>query len=281
MANKIFLGSKTYIMGILNITKDSFVPSSRCNSLEDSLSRAEQIINSGTDIIDIGAESTRPGSVFVEEKEEIERVIPVVKQVVRLGIPVSIDTYKSSVAKQALDCGAFIVNDVSGGRDPEMLTLVKEYKSKIVLMHNKIGTHTLPHAKQGSKENKDIVGEVLQDLEYTASRALAYGISSESIILDPGIGFQKNWKDSLRLMKNINRIKKLGYAILVGASNKEFIGKVLCKENPEKRQEGTLACTVISAMQGADIVRVHDVKPNVEVAKMTDYIYRNRFPPFH
>lgn len=274
MKDNIVFGNKTYIMGILNVNDDSFVSSSRCCSLEDSLRKAEQMIAEGVDILDVGGESTRLGSIYVEEKEEIKRVIPVVKQLVKLGIPISVDTYKPNVAKQALENGVSIVNDVTGGRNPKMFDLIKEYGVKIFLMHNKISSNRLPHARPVFEESKDIVREVLIELENTASRALKYEVCKENIILDPGLGFQKHWKDSLLLIKNLYKIKSLGYPVLVGASNKGFIGKILSKKNPEERLYGTLACTAVSAMQEVDIIRVHEVQPNLDVVRMINGIYR-------
>jgi len=275
--NIMKFGDKTYIMGIINVNSDSFYEGSRCPSLAEAVEKAKKMIGEGVDIIDVGAESTRPGSSYLEPNLETERIIPVIKALSKLGVKISVDTYKSSVARKALEAGACFINDVSGGKyDSRMLPLAAEFNVPIILMHNPLKKGELPHVSKDYLPYSDVVGEVVEDLKRISEKAVSSGISPENIILDPGIGFRKSTEDNILLIRNLALIKELGFPVLVGASNKRFIGEILGIEDASKRLEGTLAVTTLSIMQGADIIRVHEVAPNVKVARMTDEIVRKR-----
>jgi dihydropteroate synthase len=252
-------------MGIVNTTPDSFYPGSRKHGTAEALEAVRTMVDEGADIVDVGGESTRPGSDPVSAEEEIRRVVPVVEGARRFtDIPISIDTRKALVAAAALDAGADIVNDISALRDdPEMGLLAAERGCPVILMHIR-GT---PKTMQENPRYDDPVAEVIQELSDRASEALRYGIRRESIVLDPGIGFGKRLADNLQLLKHINRIRDLGYPVLVGLSRKSFIDKLLGLQ-VEERLAATLAAEAYTAARGADILRVHDVKETVHLVRM-------------
>jgi dihydropteroate synthase len=258
---------RTYIMGILNVTPDSFSDGGKYFSKERAIDRAIQMIDEGADIIDVGGESTRPGSEPVPLEEELRRVIPVISEISkRTKIPISIDTYKSEVARQALDNGAVIVNDISGLRfDKRMVDVVSEYNSGIVIMHIK----GRPKTMQINPEYNDVISEIYSYLSDSVQIAKSRGI--EKIIIDPGIGFGKRQVDNLEIIRRLREFKSLGYPILIGVSRKSFIGNIL-NLPVEERLEGTLAAVAISIWNGANIVRVHDVKEIKRVVKIIDAI---------
>ncbi len=270
------LSSRTHIMGILNVTPDSFSDGGLYYEPEKAIEHALKLIEDGADIIDIGGESTRPGSEPVPEEEELKRVIPVIKRLRRESkIPISIDTYKSKVARQALDAGASMVNDISGLRfDPEMKKVVAEYKVPVVLMHIK-GT---PKTMQTNPSYEALIPEIMDYLREGIMIALESGIREDLIIIDPGIGFGKTFEHNLAIIKNLHEFTYLEKPILIGPSRKAFIGKILGDVPPSMRLEGTLGAVAVAIFNGANIVRVHDVKETVKVAKVVDAIRRQEIP---
>lgn len=266
------LGKRTLIMGVLNLTPDSFYDGGRYTTLERALARAEQMIAEGADILDIGGESTRPGADPVPLEEEIRRTLPVIEAIAaRYDIALSIDTTKSEVARLALQAGAHIVNDISGMRfDPRMPEVVAEAGALAILMHIK-GT---PKTMQQNPTYEDVVREVRDMLAQHAERAQQAGIPKERIWLDPGIGFGKTLEHNLQLLRRLPDLKSLGYPVLVGTSRKSFIGLILGGLPPEERLEGTLATLALAIAWGADAVRVHDVKEAFRAVKVADALVR-------
>ena len=259
-------GTKTYVMGILNVTPDSFSDGGRYNNLDCALKQAERMIEEGADILDVGGESTRPGHVQIGDEEEIRRVVPVIEAMKkRFDVPVSIDTYKGDVAEAALASGADLLNDIWGFRyDERCAKLAAKYDAAVCLMHNRDNT-----------DYDDYRNEVLQDLRISLSIAKKYGIKKEKIMLDPGVGFGKTLEQNLIIMNHLEDIVSLGYPVLLGTSRKSMIGLTL--ELPVgEREEGTIATSVIGAMKGCGYVRVHDVEKNVRALKMTDAILKAR-----
>lgn len=255
---------RTYIMGILNVTPDSFSDGGRYNSLDAALCHAEEMIREGADILDVGGESTRPGHEQITDEEEIGRVVPVIEKLkAEFDVPISIDTYKSRVAKAALDAGADLVNDIWGLKyDEDMAALIAEYDVACCLMHNR-----------KKAEYSHFVSEVLLDLEESVRLAKEAGIPEEHIMLDPGIGFGKTYEMNLEMLKNLASLQSLGYPVLLGTSRKSVIGLTL--DLPaDQREEGTLVTTVMGVMSGCSFVRVHDVKANYRAIKMTEAILR-------
>jgi dihydropteroate synthase len=244
-------------MGILNVTPDSFYDGGRrpapCKAIADAVALAE----AGADIIDIGGESTRPGSKPVSAENELERVLPIFHGLRReVDVPISIDTYKSRVARAALDAGADIVNDISALRfDPEMISLVAAERVPVVLMH----MQGKPQTMQADPRYDDVVQEVKQFLIEQMQQALSQGIEPANIVLDPGIGFGKTLEHNLALLRELSELASVGQPLLVGASRKGFVGKILGVEADE-RLEGSLAAAVAAALAGANIIRTHDVK---------------------
>lgn len=257
--------SRTHLMGILNVTPDSFSDGGRFLDPGRAVARGEQLAADGADFLDIGGESTRPGSDPLPQSEEIRRVVPVIEKLVhRINIPISIDTYKSGVAEAALDAGASIVNDISGLTfDPAMLKTVSARKATVVLMHM-AGT---PKTMQQNPTYLNVVNEVRDFLSGQAARAAAEGVMQ--IIVDPGIGFGKNLGHNLDLMRNLSAATPPGFPILVGPSRKSFIGKIL-DVTVDERLEGTAAAVAACILRGAHIVRVHDVKEMKRVALVAD-----------
>lgn len=266
---------KTYVMGILNITPDSFSDGGLFFNEKKAIEHALRLVEEGADIIDIGGESTRPGSEPVSAQEEIKRTIPVIKAISReVKIPISIDTYKAEVAKQALDAGASMVNDISGLRfDQDMPKVVSEYKVPVIIMHIK----GRPKDMQQNPQYEALIPEILDYLRISMRIAEKFGIKEDKIIIDPGIGFGKTFDHNLEIIKNIKEFTMLGRPIAIGVSRKAFIGKILGDVPPAERLEGTLAAVAISVFNGANIVRVHDVKETVKVCKIADAIKRGHF----
>jgi dihydropteroate synthase len=266
------IGKKTYdlsqrpplVMGILNVTPDSFSDGGKFFKFNDAVKRALSMVEEGADIIDIGGESTRPGSEPVPLEEERRRVIPLIKKLSEeIDVPISIDTYKPELATEALEAGAELINDIYGLRQEGMLELVKEAKVPVVIMHMQ-GT---PKDMQKNPTYTEVVSEICFFLKERAKLAEECGLSKEEIILDPGIGFGKTLKHNLSILSRLEEFVSLGHPLLVGHSRKSFIGFTL--DLPvEERLEGTLAVSAISTFKGADVIRVHDVKENLRAIKM-------------
>ena len=256
--------NNTYVMGILNVTPDSFSDGGKWNTMEHALRHAEEMIADGADILDIGGESTRPGYTLLEDEEEIDRVVPVIHAVKeRFDIPVSVDTYKSRVAEAAIDAGADLVNDIWGLKyDKRMADVIAQAKLPCCLMHNR-----------QTAEYTDYLPEVLDDLKECVLLAKEAGISDDNIILDPGIGFGKTLEHNLILMNHVELLHSLGYPILLGTSRKSMIGLTL--DLPaDQREEGTIATTVMGVMKRCAFVRVHNVRGNRRAVDMTQAILR-------
>lgn len=263
IGNKIFEPSeKTYVMGILNVTPDSFSDGGSYTSIDKAMEQAEKMIQQGADIIDVGGESIRPGHVQIGDEEEIKRVVPVIREIKKkFDIPVSIDTYKSVVAKAALEAGADLLNDIWGFRyDEKMAELAAEYDVPVCLMHNR-----------DNLDYDDFMEDVKKDLQISLDIAEKYGVKKENIMLDPGVGFGKTYEQNLMVMNHLEEIVDMGYPVLLGTSRKSVIGLTL--DLPvDEREEGTLATSVLGAIKGCQFVRVHDVEKNVRALKMTDAI---------
>lgn len=260
------LGKKTYIMGILNITPDSFSDGGRYSDLEKAAAHARAMIEAGADILDVGGESTRPGSTPVSEEEEIRRILPVLKRLSsECRIPISVDTWKSGVARAAVDAGASVINDVWGARrDPEIATVASECGAGLILMFNAFDPELV-------NMTGDILADATRYLTESVRIARTGGVGEDRIMLDPGIGFGMSTDESLRLIAGIPQILSLGFPVLVGPSRKRFIGATL--DVPvEERMPGTLGVCSASAMLGANIVRVHDVRETAQAVRMVDAI---------
>jgi dihydropteroate synthase len=278
-------GARTYVMGILNITPDSFSGDgiiAQGDAVQISVERARNFLTSGADILDVGGESTRPGSEPLDAEAEMERVIPVVRAL-STEFPdalISIDTYKATVAKEALEAGAHIVNDVWALRaDPALAGLVAKYGVPVILMHNRSNPASVEvRAQLGNAyigaEYDDLLADVQRELMDSVKLAKQAGVRDERIILDPGIGFGKTVSHNLELIRRLDEIHALGYPVLLGPSRKSFIGFTLDLP-PDQRVEGTAATVCVGITRGADIIRVHDVEYMVRIAKMTDAIVRN------
>ena len=263
---------KTYIMGILNVTPDSFSDGGQYFDKSTAIKRAIQMVEDGADIIDIGGESTRPGSQPLAIEEELRRTLPVIEALTKeINTPISIDTYKSEVAKRALDAGAAMVNDISGLRfDPEMPKVVSAYKVPVVIMHIK----GLPKDMQKNPVYEALIPEIMDYLRDSIRSAKESGIAEDMIIIDPGIGFGKTFEHNLEIIHNLYNFTLLEKPVLVGLSKKAFIGKILGDVPAGERLEGTAAAIAISIINGANIIRVHDVKEMVKVAKVANAVKR-------
>ena len=277
-------GSRTYVMGILNVTPDSFSGDgifAAGDVTEQAVKQAEGFLANGADILDVGGESTRPGSEPVNAENEMERVVPVITAL-RQNFPdvlISIDTYKSSVAEAAIRAGANIVNDVWGFRaDPEIASVAARYRTPVILMHNRSNPASVEvREKLGGTyvgaEYADLVEDVKRELMNSVEIALKAGVEEKLVLLDPGIGFGKKREHNLELINRLDEIRSLGYPILLGTSRKSFIGFTLDLP-PDQRVEGTAATVAVGITRGADMIRVHDVKERAHVAKMTDALVR-------
>ncbi|GAB4533599.1 MAG: dihydropteroate synthase [Pleurocapsa sp.] len=265
-------GKKTYLMGILNVTPDSFSDGGEFNNIEAALTQANQMIQNGVNIIDIGGESTRPHAEAVSLTEELNRVIPVIKKLrTYTSIPISIDTTKAAVAELAIEAGADIINDISGGTfDLDMLSTAAKLNVPIILMH----IRGKPQNMQQLTDYQDVVAAVYQFLETQINVAIAHGIKQENIIIDPGIGFAKNHQQNIELLQRLAEFKNLNSPLLIGVSRKSFIGHLLNKDNPTDRVWGTAAACCSAIASGADIIRVHDVPQMYDVCRVADAIWR-------
>ncbi|MTD32182.1 dihydropteroate synthase [Planomicrobium sp. YIM 101495] len=259
-------GQKTWVMGILNVTPDSFSDGGSYTNVERAVLRAKGMIAEGADMIDIGGESTRPGHTVISDEEEISRVVPVIEAIVQeLDVPLSIDTYKSAVAKAAIEAGAHVINDVWGGKhDPEILRVAADKGVPIILMHNR-----------DQPDYEEFWQDAKRDLEERIEAALAAGVKNEHIWLDPGIGFGKTTAHNLEMMQRLDALVAMGYPVLLGTSRKSFIGKLL--DLPvEERLEGSLSTVCFGAEKGCHIVRVHDVKETARALRVTDALSGRR-----
>ena len=273
--DKVFRGSNTLIMGVVNLTPDSFFPKSRFGgNIEETLSRIGRMFDEGADIVDIGAESTRPGSLPVSEDVEIARLMPVVEACAEMfpeGI-LSVDTTKAAVARRALECGARMINDISGlSFEPEIAGVVADAAGAMVLSH----TTGRPDVMQSRTGYGCVVSDVADCLKRSAQKAVAAGVNEESIVIDPGIGFGKTFRQNLEILSRLDEFSTLPYPVLVGTSRKSFIGEALGGLPAEERLEGTAATVAVAVMKGASVVRVHDVREMARVARVADAI-KNR-----
>ena len=268
------LAKKTHVMGILNITPDSFSDGGMHFDAQTAISSGVQMVNDGADIIDIGGESTRPGSEPVPIEEELRRTIPVIEELSqKISVPISIDTYKAEVARQALAAGAAIVNDISGLRfDPEMPKIVAQYAVPVVMMHIK----GRPRDMQQNPVYQALIPEIMDYFRISIRLARKFGIPDHMMIIDPGIGFGKTFDHNLEILNNLEQFILLEKPLLVGPSRKAFLGKILDGAPSSERREGTAAAVAVSVMKGANIVRVHDVKEMAKVVKVVDAIKRER-----
>lgn len=275
--NRLLLGQKTWLMGIINVTPDSFSDGGLYFNKEKAVDRGLELAEEGADIIDIGGESTRPGSDFISTEEELMRTVPVISALrKKTDVLISVDTTKSEVAEAALDEGADIINDISSFRfDPKMLSLAAQKDIPVILMHMK-GT---PKNMQLNPFYEDLLAEIRGFLEERIATAQAYGIKKEKIIIDPGIGFGKSFKDNLTLIKSLKFLEPIDRPILIGISRKSFIGKILSLP-PQERTEGTIASAVLSIINGAHILRVHDVEAVKRAVLVTEAIIDESMHPF-
>lgn len=254
----------TYVMGILNVTPDSFSDGGKFNNLEAALAHTEEMIKEGATIIDVGGESTRPGYTLISDEEEIGRVVPVIRAIKeKFDIPVSIDTYKSKVAKAAIAAGADLVNDIWGLKyDKNMAKVIADAGAACCLMHNR-----------DNMEYTSFMDDMLADLQETVQLAKEAGIADDKIMLDPGVGFAKSYENNLEAIQKVGRLHELGYPVLLGTSRKSVVGLTL-DTTKDERVEGTLVTTVFGVQQGCAFVRVHDVKENMRAIRMTQAILK-------
>jgi len=269
--------NKVKIMGILNVTPDSFYDGGKYTSIDLALKKTEEMINDGVDIIDIGGESTRPDSLPVKEEEELKRVLPVIKEIKkRFTIKLSIDTYKSKVALESINEGVEIINDISGLRfDNTMLDVVKKYNTELIIMHMQ-GT---PQTMQKNPVYKNVVEDIKEFFLERIKFATENGIKKQNLILDPGIGFGKTTKHNIEILKNIKKFKCLNQKLLIGTSRKSFIGRILATEEnplpPQERLTGSIVTYVWCILEGINILRVHDVKETKHVIKIMETLSVN------
>ncbi|BAY32456.1 dihydropteroate synthase [Nostoc carneum NIES-2107] len=265
-------GQQTYLMGVLNVTPDSFSDGGEFHSTAAAVAQAQALVAAGADIIDVGGQSTRPGAEQITVVEELERVIPVVKALrSEINIPISVDTTRADVAKASVAAGADMINDISGGTfDTEMLPTVASLGVPIVLMHIR-GT---PQTMQQQTDYQDLMAEIYNFLAKQIATAIAVGIDQQKIIIDPGIGFAKNYEQNLEIFRRLRSLRALNCPILVGPSRKSFIGRILNQSDPKARVWGTAAACCGAIFNGADILRVHDVKEMRDVSLVADALYR-------
>ncbi len=258
------LGPRTLIMGILNVTPDSFSDGGRHAAPDAALAHARTLLAEGADILDVGGESTRPGHVAVDAEEEWGRIAPVLKGLAQeaIAVPVSVDTYKAAVARRALEAGAAIVNDIWGfTRDPEIVHVVADFDAAAVVMHNRAEID--PHM--------DVMDDMITFFERAIDRAAKAGVRPERLVLDPGIGFGKTFPQNLTAIRRLDELRVLGLPLLLGTSRKSMIGKII-ETTPEERLPGTIASNVIGVMTGVEIIRVHDVAAHVQAARVAEAI---------
>lgn len=247
-----------YIMGILNMTPDSFSDGGRYNNMEKGINHAKKMINEGAEIIDIGGESTRPGHVEISWEEESKRILPIIKEIRNFSdITLSIDTFNYKTFEKAYKEGGDILNDINGLKDKNMGLLAKDLSCPVIIMHN---------VEYVSFDN------FLHEIDKMIERSLSYGIDEDKLIIDPGIGFKKDTNNNLEILRNFERLKEFSFPILLGTSKKRFLGRVLKEEDTDERTEGTVATTVLGYEKGARIFRVHDVKENYRAMKVSEAI---------
>ncbi len=264
----------TLVMGILNVTPDSFADGGRHFSLEDALARADEMIAEGVDIIDVGGESTKPGAERISEEEELDRVIPVITELVKKQVQISIDTTRANVAAKAIKLGVHYVNDVSGGlADSRMYRVIAgNPQVQYIIMHWRAHSKNM----QELATYKDVVKEVKEELEARIDSAIEAGVNPEQIIIDPGLGFSKLPEHNWELLKNIDRIALLGYPILIGASRKRFLGELTGANNPDERESASIAVTAMMAKQNIWAVRTHSVKPHRDAIATVNAFAKSR-----
>ena len=269
--SKIYdLSQRSHIMGILNVTPDSFSDGGEWNTVEKAVAHALEMVADGADIIDIGGESTRPGHTRISDEEEIARVVPIIEALKKaVDVPLSIDTYKSAVARAACEAGIDIINDIWGCKyDPEIAVVAAAFDVPIILMHN--------------REKPDyafLIEDMLADLAESVRIAVSAGVKRENIILDPGCGFGKTYEDNLNVVHHLKRFTELGYPVLLGTSRKRFIGTALGDLPFKERDLGTAATTALGIVNGAQLFRVHNVKANAEMARMMDIMLKKGESP--
>ena len=273
----LVLGNRTLVMGIINSTPDSFLASSRVATVDRVVSAARAMIDAGADILDIGGESSRPGSDYVSAGTEIDRVVPMISAIREFSdIPISIDTRKQAVAAAAVEAGADIINDISALRDdPELAGFVATRGLAVILMHMR-GT---PRTMQENPHYDDVIGEISSELLHFAAEAQRAGVAQRQIILDPGIGFGKRLQDNVAILCGVAELSRLGYPLLIGASRKAFIGSLVGGDSPrapQQRLAGSLAAHLLSAQAGARILRVHDVAETVDALRVLSAVAGNR-----
>jgi dihydropteroate synthase len=277
VAGKTFVwGARTYVMGVVNCTPDSFAGDGLSDDVEAAVAQAGRMVEEGADIIDVGGESTRPGTTdpsrpgfdVVPVEDELRRVIPVVERLSReVDVPISIDTYKAAVAREAIAAGAHIVNDIWGfHHDADMAKVVAEAGVPAIVMHNQRG-----------RQHRDVIGDIVDGLNESIRLAESAGVPKERLIIDPGFGFGWQPEQNLEMLRRLAELKQLGLPILVGTSRKSTIGRVLGGLPAEERLEGTLATVALAIANGVDIVRVHDVKASVRVARVADAVVRGNW----
>jgi dihydropteroate synthase len=266
------LGQRTLVMGILNMTPDSFSGDGLDFGVEAAVERAQAMQAAGADMLDVGGMSTRPGAEEIPESEELRRVVPLIARLAReVDLPLSVDTYRAAVADAALDAGAVIVNDITGlGAEPELAGVVARRGAALVLMHIKGTPRTMQHDPQYA----DLMGEIIDYLRAACDRAVAAGVPRDRLWIDPGIGFGKTGDHNLEVLRRLGELRSLGLPVMVGTSRKGFLGRILGGRAPDERVAATGATVAVSIVHGADIVRVHDVAPAVDVARVADAIMR-------
>ncbi|MBD2203740.1 dihydropteroate synthase [Calothrix sp. FACHB-1219] len=269
-------GQQTYLMGVLNVTPDSFSDGGEFNNIHGAVAQAKALVAAGADIIDVGGQSTRPGAEQITLEEELQRVLPVVQALrAEIDLPISVDTTRAKVAKASVAAGADLINDISGGTfDPQMLPTVASLGVPIVLMHIRGN----PQNMQQQTDYQDLMTEIYNFLAQQITAAMAVGIDEQKIIIDPGIGFAKNYEQNLEIFRRLDLLKALNCPILVGPSRKSFIGRILNQPDAKARVWGTAAACCAAIFYGADILRVHDVKEMRDVLLVTDAIYRHSAP---
>lgn len=262
---RLAIGAKTVIMGILNVTPDSFTDGGLFFDTNRAVEHGLAMAAAGADIIDVGGASSRPGSIMADESEELQRILPVVKRLAAHNLTISADTFRARVAEAALEHGAHIINDIGGFEmDPELLGVLSKWQAPVIIMHNRM------QIKPG-EAYQDLVADIIMDLRLSINKAINAGLGEEHIIIDPGVGFGKSPVENMQLINRLQDFRSIGRPILLGASRKNFIGRALDLE-PEERLEGSLAVVVMGIMNGANIVRVHDVRETKRAALMTDAV---------
>jgi dihydropteroate synthase len=264
-------GEKALVMGIINLSPDSFYEKSRCKTVEQALSVAERMLEEGADILDIGAESSRPGSVPITVQEELDHLLPVLTKLVEISnIPISVDTYKSKVAHEVLQSGASIINDIMGLQQSEAMSqTISRFQAGVILMH----MQGSPKTMQDRPQYDDVVTEVVEYLQQSIAIAVAAEINPEKIVIDPGIGFGKTDAHNLLILKNLSRLQELSKPVLLGVSRKSLIGNIL-NVPIEERLEGSIAATVYGLTQGVSIIRTHDVRATLRAVKVAEAIMK-------